>query len=138
MSDQSTPLFDMLIRVPARNVGPIIELVGTDGKVLEVKPTSEPPSSRRRARHYGNGHGRRGVPATATAAGEKLPRNAMRGLDLLLDIMAGGHEWTYDKLKAAFVQAGKAHNSMSPILSKRIADGSVVRVRDGVYRIAPK
>ena len=114
--------FDMLIRVPTSLVGPVFELITNQGEVLEVRPAQLVKPKRRFHRNNGQ------IPTE---------RTAMRGIDLILDVMSGGHDWPYDRLKQAFVEAGKAPNSMSPCLSKRLADGSIVKVRQGVYRIAP-
>ena len=120
----NSKLFDMLIRVPSRQVGPIMELIEPEGAVLEVRSAAAPVHRVRRSPYAD-----RGKPAD----GAKVPRTHMRGVDLILDIMSDGAEWHYDRLKAAFTQAGKAANSMSPCLSKRIADGSITKVRPQVY-----
>ena|SRR6516162_5464807 len=120
----TTEKFDMLIRVPTTLVGPVFELITHqgEGEVLEVRPAQLPVKRRFHRRNNGQ------IPTD---------RTAMRGIDLILDVMSGGHDWPHDRLKQAFVEAGKAPNSMSPCLSKRLADGSIVKVRQGVYRIAP-
>ena len=123
----TTEKFNMLIRVPTTLVGPVFELITHqgEGEVLEVRPAQLPVKPRQRFhRIHRNGQ----IPTE---------RTAMRGIDLILDVMSGGHDWPHDRLKQAFVEAGKAPNSMSPCLSKRLADGSIVKVRQGVYRIAP-
>jgi len=120
----TTEKFNMLIRVPTTLVGPVFELITHqgEGEVLEVRPAQLPVKRRFHRRNNGQ------IPTD---------RTAMRGIDLILDVMSGGHDWPHDRLKQAFVEAGKAPNSMSPCLSKRLADGSIVKVRQGVYRTAP-
>jgi hypothetical protein len=118
-------LFDVCIRIPAKLVGPLMQLVSPEGEVISFTQAHTP-----RRRHTR----RRSPPAYATRdSGVKTP---LKGRDFLLHLLAGGHEWPVAKIRDAFVADGRAANSCTPQLSFLQRTGKIARVREGVYRIA--
>lgn len=64
--------------------------------------------------------------------------NGTRAVDIALELAKGGSELPIEKVERALMDKGLSKNSAAPRLSELVANGQLVLIRKGVYKIAPK
>ena len=112
--------YDVTVRVPAAKVAVVLQTLEGEGELISALPTQEEERIRR--------------PRVVV----RNRKTGVLGKDLVLQVAAGGAETERAKFDAAFLEKGFAPGSVGARLNEAIRDGSLVEVRGGVYRIAPK
>lgn len=106
--------FDMILVVPTKLVGPILELVSNEGIVVRVNPHNQ---EKIRKSGYRDGIKDKGI----------------KGADLLIQCLekVPSHRATLDDLRKAFVEKGFSKNSIDATVSQAVKNGKVKR--DGKF-----
>lgn len=103
--------------MPARLVGPLMELLEGEGQVCSITGIENEAAKRNQPR------------------GVKRNIGGEKGEDLLLRMIrdAGPRGASVERLKDDFQRNGRARNSVSPCTTHLLKNGLIVKVGDGVY-----
>ncbi len=116
--------YDITLRVPTSKLATVIEVLDGEGELLSMQQTSEAAASSSKR------------PRAKTTPMRR--RNGTTGAEILMETAKGGHEVTSMQFAQAFAAKGYSLNSASPQISKAVAEGKLVMIRKGVFKIAPK
>ena len=108
-------LYDVKLRVPAKHLTPLSQVIEPEGVLLSCEMYNPPPHDRSR--------------------NSIKQRTRLTGIDLVLKLLGDGRVWDRDAIRAKFIEQGFADTSHSPAISQCKKQGKLTEVRPGAYRI---
>ena len=110
-------LYDVKLRVPAKHLTPLSQVIEPEGVLLSCEMYDPPPQTRERNRN------------------SIKQRTRMTGIDLVLKLLGDGRVWDRDAIRAKFIEQGFADTSHSPAISQCKKQKQITEVRPGWYRL---
>jgi len=110
-------LYDVKLRVPAKHLTPLSQVIEPEGVLLSCEMYDPPPHTRDRNRN------------------SIKQRTRMTGPKLVLHILSNGGDFSREQIRAKFIEQGFADTSHSPAISNCKKQKQITEVRPGWYRL---